>query len=115
MDFDKAIQAHVQWKSKLAAYLAKPDHSLIPAIVGDSAKCDLGKWLRGEGQKHAKHGEFVKLVAEHDRFHAAAAKIVQRADSGEKVGEAIALGSKSDYAHASNATVTAIMKMKKVA
>jgi len=25
MDFDQAIQAHVEWKAKLAAYIAKPD------------------------------------------------------------------------------------------
>jgi hypothetical protein len=115
MDFDQAISCHVQWKSKLAAYVNHPDHSLSAAELGREDRCDLGKWLHGEGQKFAMLPEFAKLVVDHAHFHAAAADVVKKADSGRRVSEEIALGAKSDYATASNAVVTSLMKMKKAA
>jgi hypothetical protein len=115
MDFEKAIQAHVQWKSKLAAYIAKPDHSLNSATIAKDNCCELGKWLHGEGQMHSKSPEFAKLVADHARFHAAAADIVKRADAGQHVNEEVALGAHSEYAAASNTVVTELMRLKKVA
>ncbi len=48
MNFDQAISAHVQWKSKLAAYIAKPDHSLHAEIIAKDDQCELGKWIHGE-------------------------------------------------------------------
>jgi methyl-accepting chemotaxis protein len=115
MDFDQAISCHVQWKSKLAAYVAKPDHSLNAAAISRDSDCELGKWLSGEGQKYSRMPEFRKLVADHAHFHAAAADVVRKADAGRHASEEVALGSKSAYAAASNAVVTALMHMKKAA
>lgn len=113
MDFDKAIQCHVQWKSKLAAYIAKPDHSLNPTTVAHENGCDLGKWLHGEGQKFSRLPEFVKLVTDHTRFHSAAADVIKRANAGQRISEEVALGAKSEYASASNGMVSSLMKMKR--
>jgi hypothetical protein len=115
MDFEQAIQVHVQWKSKLAAYIAKPDHTLNPATIAKDDCCELGKWLRGEGRKFSSSPDFVKLVADHARFHVAAADIVRKADAGQYVSEEIALGAKSEYAAASNTVVTELMRLKKAA
>jgi methyl-accepting chemotaxis protein len=115
MNFDQAISAHVQWKSKLAAYIAKPDHSLHAEIIAKDDQCELGKWIHGEGQKVAKMPDFQKLVADHARFHAAAADVVRKADAGQKASEEVALGAKSSYAAASNSVVTALMHMKTAA
>ncbi len=115
MDFRRAIDAHVQWKSKLAAYIAKPDGSLHAATVARDDQCELGKWLHGEGQKFAAKAEFQKLVADHARFHRAAGDIIRKADSGEKVNEEISLGGKSEYSAASGSVVTALMHMEKAA
>ncbi len=115
MNFDQAISCHVQWKSKLAAYVAKPDHSLNASEIEHEDRCDLGKWIRGEGQKYARLPEFTKLAADHTHFHAAAADVVRKADAGQHASEEIALGAKSDYAAASNAVVTSLMRMKKTA
>jgi methyl-accepting chemotaxis protein len=115
MDFDQAIMCHTQWKSKLAAYIAKPDKSLDAAAVAQDDRCDLGKWIHGEGRKYANSAEFEKLVADHKRFHQAAGEIIRKADSGQSVQEKVALGAKSDYANASNAVVTSLMKMKRAA
>jgi methyl-accepting chemotaxis protein len=115
MNFDQAISCHVQWKSRLGAYVAHPDHSLNAAELAQTDRCDLGKWIQSEGQKFAKSPEFAKLVADHTHFHAAAADIVRKADAGQRVDQEIALGAKSEYSSASNAVVTALMHMKKVA
>jgi hypothetical protein len=115
MNFDQAISAHVQWKSKLAAYLNHPDHSLNAADIAKDDRCDLGKWLRGEGQKYASSPEFKKLVADHTHFHSAAAAIVKKADAGLRVSEEVALGATSEYASASNAVVTSLMHMRQAA
>jgi hypothetical protein len=112
MDFQNAIQAHVGWKAKLASYIAKPDHSLNPATVSQDSNCELGKWLKGEGQVYARNPEFAKLVADHAHFHAAAGEVIRKADSGQCVSELVCLGAKSDYSAASNAVVTALMKLK---
>jgi methyl-accepting chemotaxis protein len=111
MDCKKAIEAHVQWKSKLAAYFAKPDHSVNAATLAMDNQCELGKWLAGEGRKHASWPGFAKLVTEHASFHKAAAELVKRADTGQKVDQEIALGAKSDYASVSSAVVSSLMRM----
>ena len=112
MDFQKAIEAHVGWKMKLSSYIAKPDHSLNAASVSLELNCDLGRWLASESQKHAANPEFTKLAADHARFHAAAGNIIRKADSGQRVTDEVALGSKSEYAAASDAVVRTLMKFK---
>jgi len=112
MDFDHAISAHSQWKQELSSYVQKPDRSLDPSVVGSDNRCDLGKWLAGEGKKFARHPEYSAVVSEHARFHKAAGEIVRRANSGEHVAEETALGTKSEFAAASNAVVRSIMALK---
>jgi hypothetical protein len=115
MNIDQAISSHVGRKSKLGVYVNHPNRSLNVIEIGRDDGCDLDKWLPGEGQKCAKLPEFAKLVADHTHFHVAAANIVKRAGAGQKMSEEIAFGVKSEYAAASNAVVTALMKMKSVA
>jgi methyl-accepting chemotaxis protein len=112
MDFDQAIAAHSSWKRKLSTYLQKPDGSLKPAEVALDNKCDLGKWIAGEGAKFSSLKEFGLLKTEHTRFHKSAAAIVVRADKGEKVTDEVGFGANSDFGNASAAVVQAIMQMK---
>jgi len=72
VDFDQAIQCHVEWKMKLTSYIRKPDRSLDPSKVCGDAGCPLGKWLKGEGAKFSSTPEYAQLVADHARFHQAA-------------------------------------------
>ena len=112
MDFEKAIQAHVSWKRKLSRYIASPDHSIQAAAVASDGNCGLGQWLKGEGKRFASLPEFAALNENHIRFHKAAGEIISKADQGLKMAEEVALGSKSEYGAASNAVVSALMKMK---
>ncbi len=100
LNFDQAITAHSDWKRKLSSYLQKPNGSLKPADIALDNKCDLGKWIAGEGANFSNLTEFASLKAEHARFHKVAAAIVARADRGERVAEA-ALGATSECGDAS--------------
>lgn len=113
MDFDAAINAHIAWKKKLGTYLQNPDKSLKAAEVQVDNKCDLGKWIYGEGAKHAALPEYSVLKTEHAKFHKCAASIIIQADAGKSVTEEVALGSKSEFSVASANVVGAIMKMRR--
>ena len=112
MDFNDAIKAHSSWKMKLSAYIRKPDGSLKVVDVEPDNKCELGKWIYGEGAKHSTMLEYGTLKTEHAKFHKCAAAVVKKADSGQNVSEEVALGGSSDFSQASSAVVSAIMKMK---
>jgi len=113
MNFDEAVIAHSEWKRKLNAYIAKPDHSLNAADVAANDKCSLGKWLSGEGLKFARFPEFPKVVAEHTRFHKAAADVIRKADNGQNMTSEVALGAQSEFGRASGSVVLALMDLKK--
>lgn len=113
MNFDEAIQAHSAWKMKLASYLRRPDGSLDPAIIRPDNRCALGQWLHGEGAKHAGSAEYKTLVAEHARFHRAAASVVDMAHAGKDTSAETALGSSSEFGTASKNVVAAIMSLKR--
>ena len=113
MTFDEAVNCHSQWKRKLQAYLSNPDGSINVEEVGSNTKCKLGKWIRGDGRKYSGFPEFAKLIAEHTRFHKAAADLLSRADRGQDVNFEFDLGAGSEFSLASSAVVLAIMDMKK--
>jgi hypothetical protein len=113
MDFDMAVAAHSQWKRKLRDYLAKHDGSLHPNEVSLDDNCELGQWIYGEGAMYSALPEFTRLKYEHARFHAAAAEIVRKANSGESAIEEVQHCSNSEFSTASAAVVIALVSMKK--
>lgn len=112
MNWDEAISVHAGWKSKLANYVKKPDHSLRVAEVAQDNQCALGKWLVAEEAKYASLQEFKTLKAEHTRFHKAAADIVRRADSGQNMAEEVSPTSRSEFRKASVTVVQAIVALR---
>lgn len=113
MNFDDAIKVHSDWKLKLSSYLRKPDKTLRGADVCLDNRCELGKWVHGEGGKHAALAEFKELKVNHARFHKAAAAIVDKANSGQPVAAETALGSASEFSEVSRTVVSNIMAMKR--
>jgi len=112
MKLEDAITSHAAWKMKLARYLCNPDQSLNACVVGSADHCDLGKWIKGEGNDYSNLPEFAVLVSSHISFHKAAGEIVRKADVGEHITGEIALGSKSEFAVASSMIVQSMMAMK---
>jgi methyl-accepting chemotaxis protein len=113
MTFDDAVVCHSEWKRKLHAYVSNPVGDINIDEVAATNKCKLGRWIRGEGRKYAGFPEFAKLIAEHARFHKAAADIVRRADGGQDASFEFELGAGSEFSLASAAVVLAIMDMKR--
>ncbi len=112
MNFDDAIRAHSSWKMKLASYLRKPDGSLKASEIQLDNKCELGRWIHGEGIRHANLPQFATLKTEHAAFHQAAAEVVRHADSGKDTAEETALGGKSAFSKASHSVIAALLEMK---
>ncbi|MFY9676519.1 MAG: CZB domain-containing protein [Terriglobales bacterium] len=113
MNFEDAVLCHSEWKRRLHEYAESPDHSLKVDEVAASDRCKTGKWIRGEGRKYSVYPEYAKLIAEHARFHKAAAEIVRRADCGDDMRGEFALGVGSEFSLASSAVVLALMDMKR--
>ncbi len=112
MNFDEALKTHVGWKMKLQGYLTKPDGSINVAELTADNRCELGKWIYGEGSHYAGVPEYRTLKNEHARFHKAAGSVVNRANAGQKVQGEIELGSSSEFASASQGVVSAIMMLR---
>jgi hypothetical protein len=115
MDFDQAIAAHSAWKSKLKAYLNKPDGSLKPADIQSDQKCLLGQWIHGEAKQWIANAAYTELKTQHAKFHVAAADLVRKADAGQSVSEELALGASSDFTRLTTAVVSAIVRMREEA
>ena len=113
MDFDQAVATHSHWKRKLRDYLAKHDGSLRPNEVSLDHKCELGQWIYGDGASYSALPEYTRLKYEHARFHAAAAEIVRKANSGEFPTDEVQPCSSSEFSTASAAVIIALMSMKK--
>ena len=113
MDFDQAVASHTKWKARLAHYLAERDGSLNSDVVMLDNQCELGKWIYGEGTRYRALREYILLKREHQRFHKAAAEIVERANAGFSVAEQVQLGACSQFTQASSAVVLALVAMKK--
>lgn len=112
MNFEEAVQAHVEWKTKLRAYLTKHDGSLKPAQIALDNQCALGKWIYGEAQKYKHIPEFATLKSEHAKFHQYTAQIVELVNTGEvKEAEAM-LQAGSDYMKLSGSCVSLILQIK---
>ena len=113
MNIDEALMAHTRWKRKLREDLSRPGNVLRPNDVSFDHKCELGDWIYGEGAGYSALPEYTKLKYEHARFHAAAAEIVRKANSGEVAIEDMQPCANSNFSTASSAVVIALMSMKK--
>ncbi len=113
MNFDKAIVSHSAWKAKLKAYLAKPDGSISQSEVQSDQKCELGKWIYGEGKIWSKSPAYITLKEQHAKFHAAAGAVIQKIEQEIPISEENAVGTRSDFFTFSMAVINAITNMKK--
>jgi hypothetical protein len=113
MDLDGAIQAHEAWRLKFLFYLVKKDGSMNPDSIGRDHRCELGKWLHGDGKKYSWMPEYATLLKLHARFHRAAADVVSQVNSSDAAGKEIAVGEASAFAAASEKLEAAIKEMKR--
>ena len=69
--FEKMIEAHVAWKSKIRAFVEGMDIGVTYETATDHTACVLGKWYYGEGQKFMHVPLMKTLGDEHMEMHQA--------------------------------------------
>lgn len=113
MDFDAAINAHLDWKIKFRVAIAKKATLEQANIAADNC-CLLGKWLHGEGgQKLGSLNGYAYCVMRHAEFHKHAGKVAQ-AINEQKYDEAHdMLKPGSPYETASLAVCEALEALKR--
>ena len=101
LDFTGAIQAHRNWKSRLAKYLAnESDEKLDYRVICRDDQCLLGKWINGHGANDFGHlPSFGELKLTHGQFHLAAGQIVRMHDEKltDQAQQALRAGDYSRY------------------
>ncbi len=107
---DRAMAAHVQWKIKLLAAV-KGGAAIDRATCCVDNNCELGRWIHGEGVRHASKPEFKELKEQHRQFHAAIGKVVDLIAAG-KAQEATKELEQGGFSKHSNSVVQAIGKLK---
>jgi methyl-accepting chemotaxis protein len=112
MDFENAISAHVEWKTKLrGAIAAKSELDSFTAARDDV--CPLGKWLHGDARtKYAHLAEFSGCVQSHAAFHREAGRVATLINARRYDEATAALDGGAPYAKASMETTIAISKLR---
>ena len=82
-NFDLILIMHRNWLIQLRAFLDDRKEGL-KATSEDHLKCDLGKWIYGDGKRFSENDIYKKLEAEHKKFHLAAGTIIQVKTAGNK-------------------------------
>jgi len=73
---------HVSWAARIRAFLDGGENAPA-AAAGDHTKCDLGRWIRGEGRAYAGAAFFAELEKEHEALHRIAAGVLEVKTRGD--------------------------------
>lgn len=116
MDFDAAIQAHFNWKKRLALALQGDGDKLDAETVSRDDLCELGHWLYGEGKAlMAGEIEYEELIMTHAEFHREAGALIRKLDQGLKEQVQNALDDPSSgFSQTSALVVSLLMKLRGV-
>lgn len=95
LDFQKWVAAHRDWRRRLVSYIdGSSTETLDETAICHDNRCDLGKWIHGNGGKF--YGDvpvFKRLADDHAAFHRAAGEVVgQFKQQGEKEARRILNG-----------------------
>lgn len=112
-NFDKAIEAHRQWKVRLRQAIAERGRLDATTLCRDDA-CPLGQWLHGPGGKRwGGQPGFTALLARHAEFHRAAGQVAERINSGAYADAERLIGSGSDFSRCSTEVATLLTRAKR--
>ena len=82
-NYDLIVLMHRNWLIQLRAFLDGRKENL-KATSEDHLKCDLGRWIYGDGKRFAASVNYKTLEAEHKKFHAEAGAIIQAKTEDKK-------------------------------
>jgi methyl-accepting chemotaxis protein len=75
-NFDLIVLMHRNWLIQLRAFLDDRKDDL-KATSEDHLKCDLGRWIYGDGKKFSESETYKTLEDQHKKFHIAAGQIIK--------------------------------------
>ena len=112
-DFDKAIEAHRQWKVKLRSAIAQHEKLDADTICRDD-RCPLGQWLHGSGgQRWGTRPLFTQLLAKHADFHQSAGSVARKINAGQYADAEKLIGSGSHFSDISLEVTTLLSTAKR--
>ncbi|SDK87323.1 methyl-accepting chemotaxis protein, partial [Methylophilus rhizosphaerae] len=110
---DDANKAHAAWKTRLINYMnGKHKEVINHDDAASDHKCDLGKWIYGEGKQHAHRNEYRTLKEAHAHFHESVGEILVCIESRKLDQAKFLLG--GDFSRKSKDTRAAIDHLSKV-
>jgi methyl-accepting chemotaxis protein len=112
-DFDKAIEAHRQWKVKLRKAISDHEKLDSDSICRDD-QCPLGKWIHGPGGvQWGGRPTFVELLNKHAEFHQAAGNVARQINAGQFTQAERLIGAGSSFAQVSTEVATILARAKR--
>jgi hypothetical protein len=84
MNYAKAMDAHLTWIGDVWDRVERGE-ALDPERIGRDDLCEVGRWLHGEGIRHAGKPEYESFRRRHAQFHACVGRTVRRARSGKRL------------------------------
>jgi uncharacterized phage infection (PIP) family protein YhgE len=112
INFDNAIQAHANWRSKLRT-AAMHKEQMDAETAGRDDCCELGKWLHGAGKsQYGGKPSFVELVSAHREFHQEAGKVARTINQGANDVAEKMLESDTGFSRASNHVTRLIVQLR---
>ncbi|MEN6587561.1 MAG: nitrate- and nitrite sensing domain-containing protein [Sulfuricella sp.] len=111
---DEAVTAHGKWKMRLRNF-SMGTETINPEDASKDCLCALGKWIYGEGAKHARTEGYAQLKSEHTNFHRCAGQVARKISVGEAKDANLLLSDEnSEFNTASRRTIAAIKHFKYV-
>ena len=112
LNMKDAIDAHVAWKTRLAAQLSGAgSEALEVGVVASDDRCALGKWIHSDGKKMFGHlPEFAELRCQHAQFHLNAGNVLLAAhNDGYEAADKMLHG--SEFRHASDMVQLGLVRL----
>jgi len=82
-NYDLIVLMHRNWLIQLRAFLDGRKENL-KATSEDHLKCDLGRWIYGDGKRFQSSKNYNELEVQHKNFHVQAGAIIQAKTEGKK-------------------------------
>jgi hypothetical protein len=83
MNYRNSMHAHMMWSADLWDRI-NGGEQIDPDEIGRDDRCEIGRWLHGEGQTYKWLSDFGRLKELHAQFHQRAKQAVLDAESGNK-------------------------------
>ncbi len=112
MDLDQVIYDHAEWKTRFQTAILQRERMDVAAVCSEDC-CNLGKWLRGVGERSSGHlTAFTFLVQTHAAFHREAGRIVSLINAGDVEAAEAELEYGTSYSRAAQGVALAIMALQ---